>query len=299
MVAAGTPYFNNGRLTYLLYAISPKGEEMDAAIFRFRIYLLVLTAVIAGGVAGFMLVEGLSPLDALYFVVVSIATVGYGDIHPATDAGKALVVIFILAGVGTFVAAAGSALEMMMAGRERRDRFRKMNMLIGVFFSEAGTGMLRYLASRDPDLAAIREDLIVTAAWSERDYARVCRRLKDYAYRIDMQQVDLEAVRRFLDEKRGILLQLLQNPALLEHDDFAGVLSAVFHLTEELEVRDDLTRLPAMDVAHLRSDTERIYRLLTYQWLAYMKHLKEHFPYLYSLALRTNPFDENASPVIR
>ena len=34
------------------------------------------------------------------------------------------------------------------------------------------------------------------------------------------------------------------------------------------------------------------------EWLAYMRHLKKNYPYLFSLALRTNPFDPQASAVI-
>jgi hypothetical protein len=39
--------------------------------------------------------------------------------------------------------------------------------------------------------------------------------------------------------------------------------------------------------------------LLSQQWLDYMKHLKGNYPFLFSLAMRTNPFDQNASPIIQ
>jgi len=51
-----------------------------------------------------ILVEGLNLLDAFYFVVVTIATVGYGDIAPSGVYGKVVSVILIVAGVGTFLA---------------------------------------------------------------------------------------------------------------------------------------------------------------------------------------------------
>ncbi|MEE8403001.1 MAG: hypothetical protein V3R93_04525 [Candidatus Hydrothermarchaeaceae archaeon] len=40
---------------------------------------------------------------------------------------------------------------------------------------------------------------------------------------------------------------------------------------------------------------KRIYGLMVYEWLAYMEHLKDDYPYLFSLAMRTNPFDQDAS----
>lgn len=70
---------------------------------------------------------------------------------------------------------------------------------------------------------------------------------------------------------------------------------AVFHLTEELEARADLAHLPASDREHLAGDVRRAYVILISEWLRYMKHLKKEYPYLFSLAVRTNPFDEHAS----
>ena len=106
-------------------------------------------------------------------------------------------------------------------------------------------------------------------------------------------------MRSFLKERRNFLLRLLENPLLLEHQAFTEVLRAVFHFTEEIERRDTLSCLTEKDCLHLKGDVERIYRLLSLEWLSYMKHLHTHYPYLSSLAMRTNPFDSNASVVIR
>jgi hypothetical protein len=43
----------------------------------------------------------------------------------------------------------------------------------------------------------------------------------------------------------------------------------------------------------------RVYRLLITEWLTYMQYLKKHYPYLFSLAMRKNPFDRNASVVVQ
>jgi len=50
---------------------------------------------------------------------------------------------------------------------------------------------------------------------------------------------------------------------------------------------------------HLAHDVARAYSFLVREWLAYMKHLKDNYPYLFSLAIRTNPFDPQASAVVR
>jgi hypothetical protein len=117
--------------------------------------------------------------------------------------------------------------------------------------------------------------------------------------KIKSQECDLNVLKEFLLDKRSFMLGLLENPNLLEHDQFTDLLWAVFHFTEELGHRKKLKGLPESDYQHLSGDMIRVYRSLIVQWLAYMHHLKESYPYLFSLALRTNPFDENASPEIR
>ena len=69
---------------------------------------------------------------------------------------------------------------------------------------------------------------------------------------------------------------------------------AVFHLTEELASRADLNHLDDADYDHFKSDIERAYRLLIFEWLTYMIHLKGDYPFLFSFAARTNPFDPDA-----
>jgi hypothetical protein len=91
----------------------------------------------------------------------------------------------------------------------------------------------------------------------------------------------------------------LENPNLLEHETFTKLLWAIFHLLEELAYRDDFRSLPKEDYGHLAYDIKRAYVLLSQQWLDYMKHLKENYPFLFHLAMRTNPFDQNASPIIQ
>jgi hypothetical protein len=118
--------------------------------------------------------------------------------------------------------------------------------------------------------------------------------LKAHDYTTDSKRGDLVGLKNFLLEKRQFLLNLLENPNLLEHESFTNLLWAVFHLTEELAHRKDLDKLPDKDYEHLAGDIKRAYSSLIIEWLAYMKHLKTAYPYLFSLAVRTNPFDAQA-----
>lgn len=189
-------------------------------------------------------------------------------------------------------------IHRLLEVREKRIRLEKLNMVIGVFFSEMGTKLLTYFSDCDPRLDTIRNDLIVTNDWFEQEFMQVSNRLKNYDYGVAIQKVDLEDLRSFLIGERNFLLRLLENPYLLEHESFTELLRAVLHLTEELSARKKVRQLPDTDFQHLAGDIKRAYILLAHQWLDYMKHLKDNYPYLFSLAMRINPFDENASPLV-
>jgi hypothetical protein len=186
----------------------------------------------------------------------------------------------------------------LLSQREKRAILQKLNMVIGTFFSEVGTHLLAYLSDSDPKLEEIRREMVVSNDWSDKEFEVVRRHLRSYDYGIDIAKIDLEHVRETLLGKRDFLVRLLENPVLLEHESFTELLRAVFHLTEEVQARTDLAGLPDSDYAHLTGDIRRAYTLLAREWLDYMKHLKNNYPYLFSLAMRTNPFDRDASPVV-
>jgi len=187
-------------------------------------------------------------------------------------------------------------IDRLLNEREKRALIKKMNMVIGAFFSEVGIQLLRCFSNFDYHFEKIRVNLIVTNNWSEREFFITSKSLKNYDYSINSQKGDLEDLRNFLIGKRDFLLRLLENPNLLEHESFTELLWAVSHLTEELAARLDVSKLSNTDYAHLSGDIKRAYVLLISEWLEYMKHLKDTYPYLFSFALRTNPFDPNASP---
>jgi len=266
---------------------------------RLRIYVSILIVVILVGTVGMMTLENHSLLDSFYFVVVTIATVGFGDIYPVTPAGKLLTIGIILVGVGCFVGLAASAIDMMIEKREHALRQGNLNMMVGVFFSEVGTRLLRCFSVRDPAVDQIRTALLVSDKWSDEDFTRAFTLLHHHGTRIDSRTLDLIQLKRFLTSQRGFMLSFFENPQIIEHEGFTPLLQAVFHLAEELAARDQLTDLPASDYAHLSGDINRVYGLLITEWMTYMHHLKKHFPYLFSLAMRTNPFDAHASAIVR
>ncbi len=189
-------------------------------------------------------------------------------------------------------------IHRLLSFREKKNRLEKLNMVIGAFFSEIGTKLLTVLSDSDPNLDDIKNNLLITSEWSDKQFMSVSKKLKSYKYSIGIEKLDLEALRSLLIDNRGFLLRLLENPALLEHESFTELLRAVFHATEELDSRDIIKELPDIDIKHLTNDVTRVYSTLVSEWIDYVKHLKDNYPYLFSLALRTNPFDQSATPVV-
>jgi hypothetical protein len=185
-------------------------------------------------------------------------------------------------------------IHRLLSNREKRSMLEKMNMVIGVFFSEVGTNLLKCFAEFDPETDSITKDLVVKSEWSNKEFTKMSKRFRKREYKIDSRRGDLEALRNFLLGKRDFMLRLLENPNLLEHDSFTELLWAVTHFAEELNFRQDIKRLTDTDAEHLSGDMIRVYGLLISEWLDYMKHLNSAYPYLFSLAIRTNPFDVEA-----
>ena len=80
---------------------------------RLGIFVTVLLFITVLGALGFSAVEGIPLSDALYFGLVTVATVGYGDIHPKTDMGKVIAILIILGGVTTFTALLANATDLL------------------------------------------------------------------------------------------------------------------------------------------------------------------------------------------
>jgi hypothetical protein len=194
--------------------------------------------------------------------------------------------------------------DWVITRQEKRSQLTKLNMVIGVYFSEVGTPLLKALSEFDPHAGRIRDELLVKGTWTNRDFAEASLRIKKHEYKLACDKGDLKALqflenlRAFLISERMFLLRLLENPNLLEQESFTEQLWAVFHVADELHHRPDLAHLPGGDYQHLAVDVGRAYSALTAEWLKYMAHLLQRYPYLFSLALRTNPFDPTASPVI-
>ena len=227
---------------------------MDSLTFRLRIFLAIMVGVLLVGTVGFTLAEGLPLYDAIYFSIVTITTVGYGDISPQTQLGKVLAIFLIIGGVGTFMAVVANVTEVLIARRERTTQLQKLYAVEGIFFSELGSDLLLMLIQGDPERERLASEFKLKDEWKPADFQRLESWLKQYDYQVDLDRVDLDQCRQFLLGRSNLLLRLLENPFLIDKDSFTECLRAVFHLKDELYHRQGINPLPPTDQAHLQGD---------------------------------------------
>lgn len=186
------------------------------------------------GTIGLILTDDLPPFDAFYFVLVTIATVGFGDISPHTVPGKLIPLAIILAGVGCFVAVAATIVESFIDTRERVERPRKINMLSGVFYSGIGMSLLRKFSAADPACDRIRCALVVSGSRTDKNFTKAGAILAQYTPVIRNRDLDLPELNRFLSQNKSLVLSLLENLYLIEHDTFTELMQVLFHATGKL-----------------------------------------------------------------
>ena len=71
---------------------------------EFRILLFLLTTLLIGSTVFYSAEEGWSTLDALYFSVMTMSTIGYGNLAPTTDTSKIFTMVYTFLSIGVFVA---------------------------------------------------------------------------------------------------------------------------------------------------------------------------------------------------
>lgn len=195
-------------------------------------------------------------------------------------------------------------LDEIIEKKEKEAMLEKLDMLMSTFFSEIGNELISELSSVNK-YKADTENLKSIKNWDENDFDNKLAELKnesiDFTADISVEdrQEFLDNLRTLLVSKREFIINLINNPNLLEKEEFTGLINAILHLDEELEHRKDLTLVTDSDFAHLNGDMQRVYDKLVHEWVYYLKYLYKHHPYMIALIIRTNPFDEDAEVYVK
>ncbi|MCK4305096.1 MAG: potassium channel protein [Candidatus Eisenbacteria sp.] len=123
-----------------------------------RMISIVILIVLVGTLF-FMLAEKASLLDAIYFTLTTVTTVGYGDVHPEGSAGKIVAIFLMLGGVGAILYIVSSVMSFVVEGRLRQVMgVRKMKRAIERMrghFIVCGYGKLGKLVAQELEGARV------------------------------------------------------------------------------------------------------------------------------------------------
>ena len=87
--------------------------------------IIVIIGVISFGTIGYSIIERWNLFDSLYMTIITLTTVGYGEVHTLSKAGKFFTIILILSGVGSMLYALGSGAKTLIEGELREILGRK------------------------------------------------------------------------------------------------------------------------------------------------------------------------------
>jgi voltage-gated potassium channel len=134
---------------------------------HFLISVILIVLILLIGMWGYMLIEGWGALDSLYMTVITLATVGYGEVHAVSELGRIYTIVLIFLGVSYFLYVVGAMMQFMVEGRirhilgrQRLDRKikRLRNHYIVCGYGRIGKVICSKLLSESVDLAVIENN---------------------------------------------------------------------------------------------------------------------------------------------
>jgi voltage-gated potassium channel len=144
-----------------------------------RISIVVLLVIVSVGTVGYTVIEGWRILDSLYMTIITLATVGFREIQPLSDAGKIFTMLLVIFGVGVIGYIVGSLAQIMFEGQFQRIVGRKKvekkiealrDHFIVCGFGRIGTLICREFAAKPLPFVVIEKNLEVLPKLEEDRY---------------------------------------------------------------------------------------------------------------------------------
>lgn len=96
---------------------------------EFRALLILLLTLLAGATYFYWQVEGWSVIDSLYFSIMTMSTIGYGDFVPTTTFSKVFTIIFAILSIGIFVAVVSKLVSIMLKEKQSSKQKRQQHKI--------------------------------------------------------------------------------------------------------------------------------------------------------------------------
>ena len=147
-----------------LAALVPHEQDVRRSLLR---AFIVLVAVVISGTIGYAVLERWSLWDAFFMTIITITTVGYGEVRPLDRSGEVFTVVLLIAGVGSGLYTLNVLVRMTMEGeltgalaeRQMRQRIEHMqNHIILCGYGRVGEEIARTLQARKEQFVMVELD---------------------------------------------------------------------------------------------------------------------------------------------
>lgn len=134
---------------------------------QFILHFFLFACLLILGASGYMVIEKWSFMDALYMTVITLATVGYGEVHEISPEGRLFTVILIFLGVGFFLYVVGNVIQFLVEGRIRHVLGRRIldkqisklkNHFIVCGYGRMGRALCTYLIQKYLDVVVVEQN---------------------------------------------------------------------------------------------------------------------------------------------
>jgi voltage-gated potassium channel len=129
--------------------------------------VVIAAFLVAIGTAGYVVIEDWTILDSLYMTVITLSTIGYGEVNPVSQPGRIFTLILIVMGVGFFLYVIGNVVQFLVEGRIRlvlgRHKLDKQisqlnNHYIVCGYGRMGRAFCRYLTQKHLKFVVIEKN---------------------------------------------------------------------------------------------------------------------------------------------
>lgn len=186
----------------------------------------------------------------------------------------------------------GILFDYILNRKTRKIEEEKIDMVIGIFYTEVGNELLKMMTKADECIELVRSDLLATYDWEEENYENAIKILDQMDYCVDIDKIDISEMKLLLDKSTPLIIDLLSGNVLKNKIDFTEIVVSVFHLRCEFNERIIQDELEEYEKEHLIDDIEVAYKLLAKRWYQYIYILQKEHPQLFVKALINSPFDE-------
>ena len=143
---------------------------------HFTFSLILTAALILIGTSGYVIIEGWPVSDAIYMTIITLATVGYGEVHQVSGVGRIFTIFLIVSGVGYFMYVVGLLVQFLVEdrirvilGRRKLDKqiARLKDHYIICGYGRIGRVLAHYLTERYLNVVIIEKNESRQAAMDE------------------------------------------------------------------------------------------------------------------------------------